>query len=161
MRPDVHFLIVGEHSATPDMKTYYEEQLRLIQSLSIEGHILFTGYRKDTFRILQALDVFALSTHLEGLPVAILEAMSQARPIVATAVDGIPEAVIEGQTGLLCGHQDDAGLAEKIMTLLDHPDLAQRLGLAARAYCLERFNQKQFADSVTAVYERVLGRTPR
>ena len=158
VRKDVRFLIVGEHSATPDMRAYYQEQIRLIQSLSIENLVLFTGYRNDTLRVLQALDVFAHSTHLEGLPVVILEAMSQARPIVATAVDGIPEAVIEGETGLLCGHQDDAGLSNKSSPLLNDPALARRLGLAARQHCIQGFNQKQFADSVTAVYDRVLHR---
>ena len=64
VRKDVRFLIVGEHSATPDMRAYYDEQVRLIQSLSIENLVLFTGYRNDTLRVLQALDVFAHSTHL-------------------------------------------------------------------------------------------------
>jgi glycosyltransferase involved in cell wall biosynthesis len=156
--PDVFFLVIGEHSATPEMRCYYEDLMELVEANSLGSRLVFTGYRRDTFRLLRALDIFVLSTHLEGLPVAILEAMSQAKPIVATAVDGIPESVIEGKTGLLHAHKDDSGLADQILRLLADPALAGRLGTAARAYCAEHFNQRQFADSVTAVYDRVLKR---
>lgn len=156
-RQDVHFLVVGQHSTNPEMTRYYEELRALVRSHSLDPLFTFTGYRSDTLRIFRALDVFALSTHLEGLPIVILEAMAQCRPVVATAVDGIPEAIIDGRTGLLCGHQDDAGLTARIEKLLDDHELAARLGLQAREYCLAHFDSKQYADGVAAVYDRVLG----
>jgi glycosyltransferase involved in cell wall biosynthesis len=160
-RPNVRFLIVGQHSATPEMLAYYQEIGALIKTAGLEDRILFTGYRNDTLRILQALDVFAHPTHFEGFPVSILEAMSQARAIVTTAVDGIPEAIIDGQTGFLHAHQDDAELARKIVACLDDEALSRRLGLAARSYCIANFNHQQFVESVTGVYEGVLGASKR
>lgn len=64
------------------------------------------------------MDIFVLSTHFEGLPLVILEAMTQGKPVIATAVDGIPEIVAHEKTGLLHRHEDEAQLSEQILALI-------------------------------------------
>ncbi len=81
---------------------------------------------------LDVMDIFVLSTHSEGLPLVILEATAQAKPVIATRVGGIPEIVEHGQTGLLYEHKDSAALAEHILHLLNNRDLSKELAEAGR-----------------------------
>ena len=83
-------------------------------------------------RLLAAFDISVLSTHFEGLPLALLESMAQAKPMVATAVDGIPEVIVDGVNGFLTPHEDAPALAGRLIELIQSPSLAERLGQAAR-----------------------------
>ncbi len=103
------------------------------------------------------MDVFALSTHYEGLPLVILEAMAQAKPVIATAVDGIPEIVIDGETGLLHGHLDDAQLAANIISLLQDEARAAKLGEAGYEFVKKNFSKEQFAMNMVNLYRETLG----
>jgi len=87
---------------------------------------------------------------------AVLEAMAQGVPVVATAVGGLPEFVIEGETGLLHEHRDDAGLAGQILRLLHDPRLAARLGAAGRLLIATKFSRQRTLDDMTALYHRML-----
>jgi hypothetical protein len=80
----------------------------------MNGRSTFTGFRSDIDVLLAAMDVVVLATHAEGFGLAVLEAMAEGRPVVATAVGGIPEFVRDGETGLLHRHADDADLAAQI-----------------------------------------------
>ena len=101
--------------------------------------------------------MFVLSTHREGLPLAVLEAMACGKPVVATSVDGIPEIVENGRTGLLFPHQDDRQLAVRILALLGDPRMAAELGDSARRFVEAQFTTKQFASSMNKVYSQLLG----
>ncbi len=93
----------------------------------------FVGERTDVSALLPGFDVFAMASRYEGLPCAIVEAMAAARPVVATAVNAVPNIVVAGETGLLVppGRPDLLGRA--LVHLIDNPDLAARLGSTARA----------------------------
>ena len=154
-RPDVRFLVVGDN-ATAANRTHYEQVLEMLAAQQLTGSFLFTGQRQDVPRILNALDVFVLSTHVEGLPLVILEAMACGKPVVATAVDGIPEIVEHDRSGLVFPHQDDAQLAMHILALLRDRAVAGRLGQAARHVVRTRFTREQFAAGMNDVYGRLL-----
>jgi glycosyltransferase involved in cell wall biosynthesis len=100
--------------------------------------------------------VFVLSTHCEGLPLVILEAMARGKPVVATAVDGIPEIVHDAETGLLFPHEDHATLASHIDRLLKDRAWGRRLGEAGRRLVRSAFTSTQFAEGMNAVYESML-----
>jgi len=107
--------------------------------------------------MLSAMDIFVLSTHCEGLPLVILEAMARAKPVIATAVDGVPEVIADEETGLLVPHEDDAQLAGKILRLVRDGERAARLGEAGQRSVRERFSREKFAASMAQVYCEVLG----
>lgn len=126
------------------------------EALSLSGSIIFTGIRHDVPEILALLDLFVLPSLWEGLPIAILEAMAASRPIVATRVGGVPEAVVDGVTGLLVPPRDSTALAQAIMYLLDDPDLCNRLGQAGRERVLEYFSVERMVERTQNLYEQLL-----
>jgi glycosyltransferase involved in cell wall biosynthesis len=121
---------------------------------------VFAGFRQDIHRLMLAADMSVLCTHFEGLPLVLIEAMAAECPCVATAVDGIPESVSDGVTGLLHDHEDAEGLAAAIARLADAPHLAHRMGANARAEAERRFSQDRFARDALALYAR-FGRSRR
>jgi glycosyltransferase involved in cell wall biosynthesis len=148
----LRLVIVGDHSGHPDLRLHYDRVRRLIAEADLADRFLFTGFRDDTRRLMLAADVCLLSTHFEGLPLVILEAMALGRPCVATAVDGIPEMLDDDVTGLLYPLRDAAALADRLIRLASDRALAQRLGAAARAEARRRFGQEQFASKIFDLY---------
>jgi glycosyltransferase involved in cell wall biosynthesis len=118
---------------------------------------LFTGFRTDVARLMRAFDVFVLSTHFEGLPLVVLEAMAMGLPVVATAVNGIPEVIDRDEVGLLFPHEDSAALARHLVALLTDPARAASVGAAGREAVRERFGTEAFARNVTRLYADALG----
>ena len=99
----------------------------------LAGRMSFLGERTDVEALLPGLDVFAMASRYEGLPCAIVEAMAAARPVVATAVNAVPNVVVAGETGLLVPAGRPELLSQAIRHLIDHPAVAARLGAAGRA----------------------------
>ena len=116
----------------------------------------FTGYQTNVPTWLAAADVVLVPSHAEPLGNATLEAMAHGRPVVASRVGGIPEMVIDGQTGLLVPPATPAALAAAIERLLGDRLLRQKLGQAARARCETHFSLSAHVAAVVAQYERVL-----
>jgi glycosyltransferase involved in cell wall biosynthesis len=125
-------------------------------SLGISDNILLTGRRSDIPEILSLLDVFILPSLAEGLGRSMLEAMAAGKPIVASAVGGIPEAIEDGKSGLLVPPDDSRALAQAIALLLDNPEKAQELGRASRTRAELLFDQDKMIDSISALYEELL-----
>lgn len=157
---DVRFLIVGDHSQVSNNREHYEEVKRMLADCGVSPYFIFTDHRDDVTRMISAMDIFVLSTHTEGLPLVILEAMAQAKPVVATAVGGIPEIVKDGETGLLYPHGDDALFAEQLLSLLQNESRAANLGTAARQFVKTNFTKERFGMEITNVYREMLGRQP-
>ena len=155
-RPDARFVVVGDNSIVELNRTHYAHVQSRLQALGIEQSFVFTGFRADVPDLVSALDVFVLCTHREGLPLAILEAMGMGKPVVATAVDGIPEVIDEGVTGFLHAAGDSAALATALLRCINDPALAQRIGAAARLHCRETFNMETFGENAAAFYRRQL-----
>ena len=128
---------------------------RLAHKLGLSGRMLFTGERRDVEALLPGLDVFAMASRYEGLPCAIVEAMSAGLPVVATAVNAVPDVVIAGETGVLAPPGTPDLLGRAIGHLLDHPAYAARLGAAGR----DRLGAELSADALGVVLgEAYLGR---
>jgi glycosyltransferase involved in cell wall biosynthesis len=144
--PDAHVVLAGAGEL--------EEALRA-QAARIDpgGRIHFAGQQHDMPRALASLDVFVLPSLYEGLSFAVLEAMSTARAIVATAVDGTVEVIEDEHTGLLAPPGASEPLAKAITRLLGDSILRERLGQAARQTVVDRFDQRRMLDRTFALYE--------
>lgn len=121
------------------------------------------GWREDPERIVGDLDVLVLTSLHEGLPRVVPEAMAAGKPVVATAVDGTPEAVTDGVTGYLAEPGDVERLAEGVIRLLSDPELRERFGAAARERCDEWDIDRMVRDQ-EALYEELaveIGLWPR
>jgi glycosyltransferase involved in cell wall biosynthesis len=129
-------------------------------SLSISPYILLTGRRSDIPDILSLLDVFILPSLAEGLGRSLLEAMAAGRPIVATMVGGIPEAIEDGKSGILVPPDDSRALAHAIALLLDNPQKAQELGRASRKRAELLFDETKMIDSICSLYDELITNGP-
>jgi glycosyltransferase involved in cell wall biosynthesis len=143
--PTARFLIVGDGPCRPAL------ELRA-RDLAIDQHVLFLGSRNDVPSLLAAIDVFTLTSHIEANPVSILEAMSTGKPVVATNVGSIHEAVVEGRTGFLAAPGDAYQLSDRVLRLLNEPLRAQRMGTAARDLVASRWS----IESMVCGYERLI-----
>jgi glycosyltransferase involved in cell wall biosynthesis len=120
--------------------------------------VRFHGEVDDVRGRLENADVFALSTRGDNLPVAILEAMAAALPVVATRVGGVPELVVDGETGLLVEPEDPGAFARALDALASDPGRRHLLGREAARRAAERFGTAAVAQRVVEVYEDALRR---
>ena len=104
----------------------------LVRDRGLEGHVKFLGLRTDVPRLLAAADIALLTSISEGIPLTLIEAMAAGLPVVATRVGGVPEVVVDGETGLLAPAGDDRALAELVFRLVATPDLLEDLGVKGR-----------------------------
>jgi glycosyltransferase involved in cell wall biosynthesis len=114
------------------------------------------GVRDDIPALLAQSHVFVLSSLSEGMPISVLEAMAAGLPVVASNVGGIPEQVVDGETGLLVPPDDPAALAAALECLLDEPELRARMGAAGRRRAVELFDVARFRREHLALYDRLL-----
>jgi glycosyltransferase involved in cell wall biosynthesis len=154
--PQATFVMVGDasHESRPLDAATHREAARL------GVNVLFTGFRPDAPRIASAFDVFVVSSIYEGLGRGLTEALASGRAVVATAVNGVPDLVVPGTTGLLADAGNPASLAEGVRWLLDHPDEAGRMGTTARARVRELFDQRTMCVTLDRLYSRLLGVPP-
>jgi glycosyltransferase involved in cell wall biosynthesis len=135
-----------------------EEPLRRLASeLGIAERVHLLGLRDDVETVFAAGDVFAQPSLSEGLPLAVLEAMASGLPVVASRVGGIPEAVIEGETGFLTPPADPAALAAALARVLEAEDRGASLGAAGRARVAAEFSVEQMAARYRQLYVRLRG----
>jgi glycosyltransferase involved in cell wall biosynthesis len=156
---DARFLVVGE--APPHDPAYLDELKSLAGRLGIADRAVFTGLRSDVPSLLANVTVAVMPSLNEALSNALLESMAAGAPVVATRVGGTPEAVVDGETGLLVPPGDVAALARAITRLLDEPMLAARLGQAARQLIAERFSIARMAARTEHLYQELLTRKTR
>ncbi len=152
----LHFLIIGDHSDTPESIRYYRDVMRLTADLNLTAHFTFTGFRHDVAQLLAGMDVVVLATHFEGFGLVLLEAMAHGRPVVATSVGGILEFVRHQETGLLHRHGDAEHLASQIRVLLRDEEYAHRLGEAGRHLVRTDFGMNRFSQRISGLYHVLL-----
>jgi glycosyltransferase involved in cell wall biosynthesis len=132
----------------------------VIRDEDLAGRARLLAPRADLGPAYADADVFTLSSRWEGLPYVVLEAMAHGLPVVATAVDGVPEAVCDGRTGLLVPPGDPGALAAALGSLLGSKDARRRMGAAGRRRVETRFTLEQMLAGVTRVYAEVTALAP-
>jgi glycosyltransferase involved in cell wall biosynthesis/protein-tyrosine-phosphatase len=128
------------------------ELTAMVGRLGIDQTCIFTGHRADVHHLLAAMDVFVLPSLSEGIPMALLEAMSLGVPVVATRVGGIPEVVRDRVTGLLVPAGDDRALAEACLQLARYPDWAAEIGAAGQVFVSEEYTQERAGRALADTY---------
>ena len=150
VEPPARFLVIGDGERRSELEA-------LVDRLGIRGSVTFLGWRQDMRDVYAGLDVVALTSRNEGSPVALIEALAAARPVVSTAVGGVPEVVIDGTTGLTVPPSNPGALAVVILKLLRDPALGARLGAAGRRHVYPRYDSSRLVDDVKNLYLRELG----
>lgn len=145
--PDAVLLVIGDGPLRGELEGQAE-------AAGLGGSVRFLGTRSDVESLLQCLDVFVLSSVSEGLPLTVLEAMAAARPVVATRVGGIPEAVEDGLEGLLVPPDDEGALAAAIGKMLSDREGAAEMGRAARRKFEKSFSLEMMIKRYEEVYSR-------
>lgn len=150
--PDAQLAIVGEG---PDLKQLREQA----SALGVSGAVHFLGVSNDPPSALRGMDVFVHPSWAEAFPYVILEAMSLARPIVASDVGGIGEAIVDTESGLLVPPRDERALAQALIELLDDHDRAARIGHSAQLRMGE-FTREAMIARLTAAYGEIVRVVP-
>ncbi|MBC7977287.1 MAG: glycosyltransferase, partial [Myxococcales bacterium] len=147
--PRMRLIVAGDGPLFPDLTA-------LAASLGVTAHAHLLGVRRDVPDILNAFDVFALSSDTEGLPLVILEAMATGLPVLSTRVGGIANVIDEGVTGFLVTKGDEAALRARAAALRDDPAAARACGAHARQAAITRFSAARMQRDYLDLYARVL-----
>jgi glycosyltransferase involved in cell wall biosynthesis len=147
---DAHLVLAGRGPCHEDLRHQAAE-------LGIDGRTHFLGLRQDLDVLLRAFDVCALSSDFEGTPLIALEAAAHGVPFVGTRVGGLPDAVRDGETGLLVPPRDPEALAAALTALLRDPERRARMGRQARAHAAA-YELEPIAARFEALYEALLER---
>jgi glycosyltransferase involved in cell wall biosynthesis len=147
--PDVAFMFIGRDNMNGEIQ-------RLAQESGLSEYIIFTGFNPEVRPFYELFDLFLLPSTWEGCPVSILEAMAMGKPVVGTTVGGIPELVVEGQTGLLIPPHNPVAIASSVVSLLKKPDEARKMGQAGRARVEEHFTLPEMVRKIETVYDKLL-----
>jgi glycosyltransferase involved in cell wall biosynthesis len=113
---------------------------RLINELKLQDRIQLVGFQKNSKMYYKSFDIFVLSSHYEGLPYSLLEAMIMGIPCVGTDVVGIKDLIIHGKTGYLVNEEDHVGLAKSVISLLENPSLLSTFSNNAKKMTQTNFN---------------------
>jgi glycosyltransferase involved in cell wall biosynthesis len=159
--PHARFVIVGDDWVSRRGEvvadTAYRRSLsRQVGALGLDGHVIFTGFRRDIPALLRESTVSVLPSHSEGLSNTLLESMAAGVPVVATDVGGNPEVVVHDETGLLVEPRAPAKLAEAIATILTNRELAQRFGRAGRRRVVQDFSLERMIERTENSYLELL-----
>ncbi len=147
--PECHFVFAGDGPQQQNLE-------QRIAELGLQSRVHMLGLRSDVVNVLRSLDVFVLPTHQEALGTAFIEAGATGLPAVASDVDGVPEVVVDGETGLLVPVRDSMAIATAIESLLADPARRRAMGQAAKTRIAGCFSRMAMASGMVALYERLL-----
>jgi glycosyltransferase involved in cell wall biosynthesis len=151
--PDARVFLVGDGECMAKVRAVAEK-------VGADERLVFTGHRKDARSLIRWFDVFVMCSVKEGLCTSILDAHVLGTPVVASAVGGIPEIVVNGETGLAVPPRDPVALANAIARVIQDPEYGRRLNERGRALVEKSYSVDAMVDGTLNVYERVLaGRT--
>jgi glycosyltransferase involved in cell wall biosynthesis len=149
--PDARFVIVGDG----ELRATLERQ---IKDKHLERHVFLAGFRTDAIALTTGFDIFAMSSVSEGMCTALVDAMAASKPAVCTAAGGIPEVMVDGETGFLVAPRDPPAMADRLVALLKDAALRRRMGEAALQRARDAFTVERMVAGTAAVYEQLAGR---
>jgi len=150
-RPNTQFVFVGEGPSRPDWE-------RLAAELGIARSVVFTGTRSDMPGVYASIDILALPSLVESMPMCMLEAMAASKAVAAARVGAIPEIIIPERTGLLLAPGDVNGLAQAILRLVENPRLAGELGRNACLQVQQNYSAQAMAKAYVERYQAIIAR---
>ncbi|MEZ5358267.1 MAG: glycosyltransferase [Candidatus Zixiibacteriota bacterium] len=148
--PDARLVIVGDGPLESELKAQ-------AKGLGIDDAVIFAGYRNDALDVINSFSIFALSSHNEGIPTVVLEAMALGIPVASTAVGGVPEVITDGDSGLLVSAGDAAGLAKACLKLLRDDKLQEKFQKTGQKVVEDKFTSRAQGKYVQDIYCELLG----
>jgi glycosyltransferase involved in cell wall biosynthesis len=146
--PNMRVVIVGEGPL-------FMELNKLVKETEVEDMVFFLGFREDVPQIMASLDLFVLSSHKEGMGSSILDAMASRLPVVATQVGGIPEVVVNEETGLLVPPRNPSALANAILRIYANQGWGAELGQSGYELAHKKFSAEAMASKIIDAYEGI------
>ena len=147
--PDAYVMIVGDGHLREGLEAQRDR-------MGLDDNVIFTGIQRDIPGVMRAVDVITFSSLWEGLPVALLEAMAMANPVVSTAVGGIPNVITDGEDGLLVPKDNAAALAKGLLKVLKDSALRDTLGTNARRTIEAQYSAAAMHQQILDLYENIL-----
>jgi glycosyltransferase involved in cell wall biosynthesis len=148
---DLHLILIGNG---PESATI--NAMAFSNGLRNKVHMTGSMPHSEISHWLSAADIFVLPSHNEGLPNVVLEAMACSLPVIATRVGGIPEAIEDGQSGVLIREKDPDSLIQAIHHLLSDEDLARKMGINGRRAVEQKFSWQKNAEEMLRIYREVI-----
>ena len=150
-KPETRFILAGDGPLL-------QELVDTAREMGIQKHVMFLGFRDDPVDVINALDVFVVCSHNEGIPMVLLEAMALGKAVVATKVGGIPEIIRNDISGLLVEPGDVEGLASACMRILDKPAVRKKLENESEKRIKEEFTSEVQTERVLRMYHQLMSR---
>ncbi|MEE4311332.1 MAG: glycosyltransferase family 4 protein [candidate division KSB1 bacterium] len=146
--PDTRFLLIGDG----ELRDALEKR---IKKLGIHDRTQILGFRDDVPDLLQVMDIYVLSSCWEGLGRSLTEAMYLKKPVVATAVEGVPEIVETGKTGVLVPPRDPESISRAVISLLGDPAQTKELGENAHRKVAKKFSAHKMVEQIDQLYQEL------
>jgi len=146
---NVRFIIVGDGLLAPSLK-------KLAKELGINEKVFFLGWRNDMPAIYADIDIFALTSLNEGTPVTLIEAMASGKAVVSTAVGGVPDVIMDGETGILVQSGDEEGLAKAIIELISDPEKRRNFGSHGQKIAVAKYTKERLIEDISKLYEELV-----
>ena len=147
--PKVKFLIVGGGALEQTLR-------KQVHRLNISDNVIFTGWRSDAVDLIELFDCFVSTSNFEGMPMVLLEAMAQSKPIVAMSVGGIPEVVLDGDSGYLLHSRDPKELGLLLTNVIKNQGLRKSMGSKAKERYDAYFTAEVMANAYENLYKKYL-----
>jgi glycosyltransferase involved in cell wall biosynthesis len=148
-RPKTTFVIAGDGPLKVKL-------CDMAASLGIGANVIFTGFRDDVLDLVNAFDIFLVTSFHEGIPMSVLEAMAMRKAVVSTAVGGITEIIEDSVSGLLADPGSPDALADRCMTVLENRELRSKIERNAEKRIEQEFSTKRLRDRVLRIYEEMI-----
>ncbi len=147
MTPHAHFVLVGEGPL--------RKELEQAAAGTLQGRLHLMGFQENIPALMKRFDVFCLPSHKEPFGLVVLEAMAAAKPVVAFREGGVPEIVVENETGLLSSFSDTAAMAQNLKQLQQNVQMRESMGMAGRARALSEFTLERCCRRLLDLFEEV------
>lgn len=144
-RPDCRLVIAGDGPLNKDLEF-------LIKKLNLAGNVKLPGYVGEIEPFLAMIDLFAMPSLSEGLPISLLEAVASGKPVLASAVGGIPEVIHSSDHGILVPPADSSSIAGAVKSLFSEKDRMQRMSMVGREFVGDQFSSTVMAENYLSVY---------
>jgi glycosyltransferase involved in cell wall biosynthesis len=135
---------------------YYEEIRQYIKENNLGPHVSFLGWRTDIIELMAQANVLVMSSHNEGIPVVVYEAMFSQIPVIATSVGGLPDAIVHGETGFLVEPNNTEELTKYLDLLIKNPALARQMGEKAKAFARENFSYQAYYNKYEQLFTQTI-----
>ena len=150
--PQARLMIAGDGSLAADLRSHAER-------IGVADRTLFLGYRRDVARLLAAIDIFALTSIREGLPISLIEAMAARCPVIASDIGSVRDLVKDGENGVVVAARNAAGFSDAVERLIGAPDLRRTLADAGRRTVEQSFSLAAVIRSYEDLYRSAVMKT--